>query len=75
MGFFFGDGSCGCYDCPSGRKASWALNNSSEELLRKYLNLCEKVYPIFEWKVYNTLKSSGVNKLSFNSDKFGKKNL
>jgi DNA polymerase elongation subunit (family B) len=73
MGFFFGNGSCCCYDCPSGKKASWALNNSSEELFRKYLNLCEKVYPMFEWKVYNTLKSSGVNKLSFNSDKFGEK--
>ena len=73
MGFFFGDGSCGCYDCPSGKKASWSLNNSSEELFTKYLNLCEKVYPMFEWKVYNTLKSSGVNKLCFNSDKFGGK--
>ena len=24
MGFFFGDGSCGEYDCQSGKKSSWA---------------------------------------------------
>jgi len=73
MGFFFGDGSCGCYDCPSSKKASWALNNSSGELLEKYLNLCKKVYSNFEWKIYDTIKSSGVNKLCFNCDKYGEK--
>ena len=56
MGFFFGDGSCGIYNCPSGKKASWALNNSNKELLQKYLNLCKKVYPEFEWKIYDTIK-------------------
>ena len=39
MGFFFGDGSCGSYDCHSGKKSSWALNNASEELNNKYINL------------------------------------
>jgi len=69
MGFFFGDGSCGIYECLSGKKASWALNNSSEELIDKYYTLCKEVYPEFEWKVYDTLKSSGVNKISFNVNK------
>ena len=27
MGFFFGDGSCGIYNCKSGCKSRWALNN------------------------------------------------
>jgi DNA polymerase elongation subunit (family B) len=66
MGFFFGDGSCGIYDCPSGRKASWALNNSNKELIEKYYNLCKSVYPEFEWKVYDTLNSSSVYKICFN---------
>ena len=66
MGFFFGDGSCGIYNCPSGRKASWALNNSNKELIEKYYNLCKYVYPEFEWKVYDTLNSSGVYKIYFN---------
>jgi DNA polymerase elongation subunit (family B) len=57
----------------SGKKANWVLNNSSVELLEKYLNLCEKVYPNFEWKVYNTLKSSCINKLSFSDTKYGEK--
>jgi DNA polymerase elongation subunit (family B) len=62
-GFFFGDGSCGIYDCPSGMKASWALNNANIELLKHYLELCIKVYPEFDWIINNTLESSGVYKL------------
>jgi DNA polymerase elongation subunit (family B) len=64
MGFFFGDGSCGEYDCPSGKKCSWALNNASHEFIDKYLNLCRKVYPNFEWIVMPTLESSGVYKIA-----------
>ena len=26
MGAFYADGSCGDYECPSGRKRSWAIN-------------------------------------------------
>ena len=59
MGFFFGDGSCGTYDCPSG----WALNNASTELIHKYIELCRKVYVDFEWSVLPTLESSGVYKI------------
>ena len=74
MGFFFGDGSCGTYNCLSGKKSSWALNNSNSILLNKYYELCKKVYPNFEWKIYDTLQSSGVKKISFNVNKeYGKK--
>ena len=69
MGFFFGDGSCGLYNCLSGKKASWNLNNSNDRLINKYYILCKTVYPEFEWKIYNTIKSSGVNKISFNVNK------
>jgi hypothetical protein len=62
-GFFFGDGSCGCYECPSGDKASWALNNADMKLLEYYKGLCEKVYPNLSWKILPTLESSGVYKL------------
>lgn len=64
-GFFFGDGSCGIYNCPSGIKYSWALNNKNIDLLKYYKNLCEIVYPQFEWLIYDTIKSSNVYKLSF----------
>ena len=64
MGFFFGDGSCGEYDCPSGKKSSWALNNDSTEIIDKYINLCKKVYPDFDWVVMPTLESSGVYKIA-----------
>ena len=62
-GFFFGDGSCGCYICPSGIKNSWALNNKNIDLLNYYKDLCVKVYPDFEWTILDTLQSSGVYKL------------
>jgi DNA polymerase elongation subunit (family B) len=63
-GFFVGDGSCGYYDCPSGLKASWALNNSDMELLTSYKKMCESVYPDIVWVIMPTLESSGVYKLS-----------
>ena len=68
-GFFFGDGSCGIYNCPSGKKNSWALNNKNLDLLNYYKNLCIKVYPDFEWKINDTLKSSGVYKLTIIGNK------
>jgi len=58
MGFFFGDGSCGTYECPSGIKRTWALNNSNMDYLLEIQKLCP-----FETKIYDTLESSGVYKL------------
>ena len=63
MGFFFGDGSCGYYNCKSGKKASFALNNANDTLLNKYKILCNKAYPEYTWVILSTIKSSGVNKL------------
>jgi len=63
-GFFFGDGSCGSYACPSGQKSSWALNNANIDLLKSYMELCNSSYPEFSWVINDTLISSGVYKLS-----------
>lgn len=63
MGMFCGDGSCGRYNCPSGKKSSWAINNSDYNLLTYYKSLCETVYPDYDWKILNTIESSGVYKL------------
>jgi len=68
MGFFFGDGSCGSYNCKSGKKSSWALNNASLILLDTYKELCEKVYPDFVWNILDTIESSAVYKLVPNSN-------
>lgn len=62
-GFFFGDGSCGTYNCPSGMKSSWALNNANMDLLKQYVERCNIAYPDFEWIINNTLLSSNVYKL------------
>jgi len=72
MGFFFGDGSCGSYVCNSGKKSSWALNNASPELIDKYINLCKKAYPEYNWVFMPTLKSSGVFKISPRNNNYGK---
>ena len=71
MGFFFVDGSCGEYECPSGKKKTWALNNSSIDLINKYLLLCKKVYPSFDWVIMPTLESSGVYKIAPRCNKYG----
>ena len=71
MGFFFGDGSCGEYQCQSGKKSSWALNNSCPDLLNKYLELCKITYPEFDWVIMDTIESSGVCKISPRSNKHG----
>ena len=71
MGFFFGDGSCGDYNCDSGKKCSWALNNASMDFIHKYLELCKIAYPDLEWVYNDTLKSSGVYKIVPKSKKYG----
>jgi hypothetical protein len=64
IGVFVGDGSCGTYDCPSGRKSSWAINNKDLDLLDKCQTILEKVYPDFDFVIMDTLQSSGVYKLT-----------
>jgi len=72
MGFFCGDGSAGNYDCPSGKKCSWTLNNSDMKIQEFYRKLCEETYPDLQWKILDTLESSGVYKLVPNAgDNFG----
>ena len=61
-GFFFGDGSCGTYNCPSGVKHSWALNNKSYRLCSRLQYLCEDIYGR-PFNIVNTIKSSGVYKI------------
>ena len=71
MGFFFGDGSCGVYDCPSGKKSCWALNNASMEIIDEYFELCKVAYPQLEWVILPTLESSGVYKICSKSNGYG----
>ena len=61
-GFFYGDGSCGKYNCPSGLKYSWALNNKNYKLCSKLQCLCMDVFGVY-FKINETLQSSGVYKI------------
>ena len=57
-GLFMADGSSDVYDCPSGQKATWAINKANLELLNK----AKDCLP-FETKILDTMESSGVYKL------------
>ena len=63
-GMFVGDGSCGYYLCPSGSKATWAINNADKALLEKCQVMCKAIHPEYEFVIMDTLESSGVYKLS-----------
>jgi DNA polymerase elongation subunit (family B) len=64
MGFFMGDGSCGSYDCPSGQKVSWAINNTNLDLLNYAKEELDLVYgPDLSFHILDTIGSSGVYKL------------
>jgi DNA polymerase elongation subunit (family B) len=62
-GMFMAEGSCGDYQCQSGRKRSWAINNQDLVLLEKCKSILEKCEPLFTWKILDTMKSSSVYKL------------
>lgn len=62
-GFFYGDGSCGYYNCKSGNKYSWALNNKDGSLLNKCLSYLKDIETKTDFRILDTMKSSGVNKL------------
>ena len=62
-GLFYGDGSCGYYDCPSGKKYSWAINNQNKDYLSKAKDILECYYPNHGFKILETMKSSSVYKL------------
>ena len=63
MGFFLADGSADVYDCPSGRKASWAINKLDHALLEKAQGLIPH-----QTKILDTVASSGVYKLVLNGE-------
>jgi DNA polymerase elongation subunit (family B) len=58
MGFFVADGSADVYNCPSGVKASWAINKADMELLKDAQAKCP-----FNTNILDTIASSGVYKL------------
>ena len=61
-GFFYGDGSCGKYRCPSGLKYSWGLNNNSIENCVILQSLLNEIYKD-EFRILDTIESSGVYKI------------
>jgi DNA polymerase elongation subunit (family B)/regulator of replication initiation timing len=62
LGLFAAEGSCGIYECESGSKASWAINNQNRELLEKAQSVLKDVFGI-KTKIDNVMESSNTMKL------------
>ena len=52
MGFFFGQGS----SCE--KKMLWHLTNDSIKIVKKYFELCKKVYIRFDWSIIAVIENS-----------------
>ena len=63
VGLMYADGSCGIYHCPSGQKATWAINNQDIKLLEKCQKILDDTYKHLEFKIMDTMESSHVYKL------------
>jgi len=62
-GLFFADGSCGEYLCGKYSKSVWAINNQDNVLLERVVNILKNNEVTVNFKIYDTMKSSNVNKL------------
>jgi DNA polymerase elongation subunit (family B) len=62
-GFFHGNGSCGYYECPNGKKYSWVLSNQNMTYLNQLLEYLKTVEPGFDFKLLDTVESPNVYKL------------
>ena len=62
FGFFYGNGSCGKYTCPSGIKYSWALNQKDIGMCVILQSLLVEIYND-SFKINDTVKKSGVYKI------------
>jgi intein/homing endonuclease len=74
LGMFMGDGSCGFYNCKSGDKASFAINNQNINIIEKYKKIGNKYFTDFDWVQLDTLESSNVYKLVPKLSKKNKQN-
>jgi len=64
-GLFYADGSCGTYlQSDQRKKSTWAINNQDNKLLQRCADILNR-HNIngIKFKILNTMKSSGVNKL------------
>ena len=62
-GLFFAEGSCGQYNCPSGRKNSWAISNADNDIFPRAIRGLLDRFPDYTFKVLDCMKSSAANKL------------
>jgi len=62
LGLFAAEGSCGIYECESGSKASWAINNSEREVLEEAQEIMSSVFGI-QTKIDDVMESSATMKL------------
>ncbi len=62
LGLFAAEGSCGIYECESGAKASWAINNQDRELLEHAQEILSETFGV-QTKIDDVMESSNTMKL------------
>jgi len=62
LGLFAAEGSCGIYECESGAKASWAINNQNRELLERAQDILSETFGV-QTKIDDVMESSNTMKL------------
>jgi DNA polymerase elongation subunit (family B) len=74
MGFFFGNGNYN--NLPNYKQYEWTMKSRNLETAYKYLYLCKKVYPQFNWTiVMHTKENNGMHKIILNCNENEKENM
>lgn len=67
LGLFAAEGSCGIYQCESGSKVSWAINNTDTSILEHAQDIMREAYGI-QTKIDNVMESSATQKLRLHNN-------
>ena len=63
-GFFMAEGTCGSYDCPTGKKSSWSVANQNHAFLTKAQEAMRAAEPGYDFIIDPCMESSNVDKLN-----------
>jgi len=63
-GFFMAEGTCGTYDCPSGKKSSWSISNQNHDFLDRAQSIMKQIEPDYDFVIDPCMGSSNVDKLN-----------
>ena len=63
-GFFFAEGTCDSYECPTGQKNVWSISNQNMTFLDKAQRIMRRIEPYHDFIIDPCMASSNVDKLN-----------